>query len=148
MFAYIILESLAEAGVKVGLPRDVATLLTAQTMKGSTSVVRLRISISGQDHLRKQKSDRRRDDPHGLGRGCGVGRGLGVAFGLAVGVGLGVELGVTVGVELGVALGVGVGLTVEVGVGVTAAVAVAVAVGVGVGVPAGTPMFRRITTAL
>ena len=142
MFAYIILESLAEAGVKVGLPRDVATLLTAQTMKGSTSVVRLRISISGQDHLRKQKSDRRRDDPHGLGRGCGVGRGLGVA----VGVGLGVELGVTVGVELGVALGIGVGLTVEVGVGVTAAVAVAV--GVGVGVPAGTPMFRRTTTAL
>ena len=67
MFAYIILESLAEAGVKVGLPRDVATLLTAQTMKGSTSVVRIRISISGQDHLRKQKSDRRRDDPHGLG---------------------------------------------------------------------------------
>src|SRR5438876_230821 len=33
-FAYIILESLAEAGVKVGLPRDVATLLAAQTMKG------------------------------------------------------------------------------------------------------------------
>src|SRR5207253_642813 len=32
-FAYIILESLAEAGVKVGLPRDVATLLAAQTMK-------------------------------------------------------------------------------------------------------------------
>ena len=28
-FAYIILESLAEAGVKVGLPRDVATLLAA-----------------------------------------------------------------------------------------------------------------------
>src|SRR6476661_4038126 len=38
-FAYIILESLAEAGVKVGLPRDVATLLAAQTMKGATSVV-------------------------------------------------------------------------------------------------------------
>jgi len=38
-FAYIILESLAEAGVKVGLPRDVATLLAAQTMKGSASVV-------------------------------------------------------------------------------------------------------------
>jgi pyrroline-5-carboxylate reductase len=38
-FAYIILESFAEAGVKVGLPRDVATLLAAQTMKGSASVV-------------------------------------------------------------------------------------------------------------
>ena len=38
-FAYIILESLAEAGVKVGLPRDVATLLAVQTMKGSASVV-------------------------------------------------------------------------------------------------------------
>ena len=38
-FAYIILESLAEAGVKVGLPRNVATLLAAQTMKGAASVV-------------------------------------------------------------------------------------------------------------
>ena len=38
-FAYIILESLAEGGVKVGLPRDAATLLAAQTMKGSASVV-------------------------------------------------------------------------------------------------------------
>ena len=38
-YVYIILESLAEAGVKVGLPRDVATLLAAQTMKGAASVV-------------------------------------------------------------------------------------------------------------
>ena len=38
-FLYIILESLAEAGVKVGLPRDVSTLLAAQTMKGAASVV-------------------------------------------------------------------------------------------------------------
>jgi pyrroline-5-carboxylate reductase len=38
-FAYIILESLAEAGVKVGLPRDVATLLASQMMKGAASVV-------------------------------------------------------------------------------------------------------------
>jgi pyrroline-5-carboxylate reductase len=38
-FAYIILESLAEAGVKVGLPRDISTLLAAQTMKGAASVV-------------------------------------------------------------------------------------------------------------
>ncbi len=38
-FVYIILESFAEAGVKVGLPRDIATLLAAQTMKGAASVV-------------------------------------------------------------------------------------------------------------
>lgn len=38
-FAYIILESLAEAGVKVGLPRDISTLLAAQMMKGAASVV-------------------------------------------------------------------------------------------------------------
>ena len=38
-YIYIILESLAEAGVKVGLPRDVATLLAAQMMKGASSVV-------------------------------------------------------------------------------------------------------------
>lgn len=38
-FAYIILESLAEAGVKVGLPRDIATLLAAQTMRGAATVV-------------------------------------------------------------------------------------------------------------
>jgi len=37
-FIYIILESLAEAGVKVGLPRDVATLLSAQTLLGSAKV--------------------------------------------------------------------------------------------------------------
>jgi pyrroline-5-carboxylate reductase len=38
-FLYVILESLAEAGVKVGLPRDVATLLAAQTALGSAQVV-------------------------------------------------------------------------------------------------------------
>lgn len=37
-FIYIILESLAEAGVKVGLPRDVATLLAAQTARGASQV--------------------------------------------------------------------------------------------------------------
>lgn len=37
-FVYIILESLAEAGVKVGLPRDVATLLSAQTLLGAARV--------------------------------------------------------------------------------------------------------------
>jgi len=38
-YIYIILESLAEAGVKVGLPRDVATLLAAQTTLGAATVV-------------------------------------------------------------------------------------------------------------
>jgi len=37
-FIYIILESLAEGGVKVGLPRDIATMLSAQTMLGAASV--------------------------------------------------------------------------------------------------------------
>ena len=37
-FVYIILESLAEAGVKVGLPRDVATTLSAQTLLGAAKV--------------------------------------------------------------------------------------------------------------
>jgi pyrroline-5-carboxylate reductase len=37
-FMYIILESLAEAGVKVGLPRDIANLLSAQTMLGAAKV--------------------------------------------------------------------------------------------------------------
>ena len=38
-FIYIILESLAEAGVKVGLPRDIATLMAAQTTLGASQVV-------------------------------------------------------------------------------------------------------------
>ena len=38
-FVYIMLESLAEGGVKVGLPRDVATLLAAQTMLGAARTV-------------------------------------------------------------------------------------------------------------
>jgi pyrroline-5-carboxylate reductase len=38
-YIYIILESLAEGGVKVGLPRDIATLLAAQTTLGAAKVV-------------------------------------------------------------------------------------------------------------
>ena len=38
-FVYILLESLAEGGVKVGLPRDVSTLLAAQTMLGAARMV-------------------------------------------------------------------------------------------------------------
>jgi pyrroline-5-carboxylate reductase len=38
-YIYTILEALAEGGVKVGLPRDLATLLAAQTTMGAASVV-------------------------------------------------------------------------------------------------------------
>jgi pyrroline-5-carboxylate reductase len=38
-FIYIVIESLAEAGVKVGLPRDIATELAAQTVVGAGSMV-------------------------------------------------------------------------------------------------------------
>jgi len=38
-YIYVILESLAEAGVKLGLPRDVATLLAAQTTFGAAKQV-------------------------------------------------------------------------------------------------------------
>jgi pyrroline-5-carboxylate reductase len=38
-YIYIILESLAEGGVKVGLPRDLATILAAQTTLGAAKVV-------------------------------------------------------------------------------------------------------------
>jgi pyrroline-5-carboxylate reductase len=38
-YIYIILEALAEAGVKVGLPRDTATLLAAQTALGAARMV-------------------------------------------------------------------------------------------------------------
>ena len=38
-FVYVILESLAEAGVKLGLPREMATLLVAQTTLGAAKMV-------------------------------------------------------------------------------------------------------------
>ena len=38
-FIYVVLESLAEAGVKVGLPRDVATLLASQCTAGAAEMV-------------------------------------------------------------------------------------------------------------
>jgi len=38
-FIYIIIEALAEAGVNVGLPRDIATQLAAQTTFGSAKMV-------------------------------------------------------------------------------------------------------------
>jgi pyrroline-5-carboxylate reductase len=37
-FVFVILESLAEAGVKVGLPRDLATTLAAQTLYGAAQL--------------------------------------------------------------------------------------------------------------
>jgi pyrroline-5-carboxylate reductase len=38
-YVYLIIESLSEAGVKVGLPRHVATLLAAQTLSGSAKML-------------------------------------------------------------------------------------------------------------
>ncbi len=38
-FLYIVIESLAEAGVKVGLPRAIATELAAQTVRGAGAMV-------------------------------------------------------------------------------------------------------------
>jgi pyrroline-5-carboxylate reductase len=38
-YVYVVIEALAEAGVKVGLPRDTATLLAAQTVFGSAKMV-------------------------------------------------------------------------------------------------------------
>jgi pyrroline-5-carboxylate reductase len=38
-YIYLIIESLSEAGVKVGLPRETATLLAAQTLLGSARMV-------------------------------------------------------------------------------------------------------------
>ena len=38
-YVYLIIEALSEAGVKVGLPRDTATLLAAQTLLGSAQMV-------------------------------------------------------------------------------------------------------------
>ncbi len=38
-YAYVIIESLSDAGVKLGLPRDVARLLVAQTLMGSAKMV-------------------------------------------------------------------------------------------------------------
>jgi len=38
-YVYLIIESLSEAGVKVGLPRHVATLLAAQTLAGSAKML-------------------------------------------------------------------------------------------------------------
>jgi len=44
-FLYIVLESLIDGGLKVGLPRDVATLLAAQTMLGAA-----RMALETGDH--------------------------------------------------------------------------------------------------
>lgn len=44
-FLYVVLESLIDGGLKVGLPRDVATLLAAQTMLGAA-----RMALETGDH--------------------------------------------------------------------------------------------------
>jgi pyrroline-5-carboxylate reductase len=38
-YAFVVIESLAEGGVKVGLPRDLATLLAAQSLLGAARLV-------------------------------------------------------------------------------------------------------------
>jgi len=38
-YVYLIIESLAEAGVKLGLPRDLSTELSAQTLLGASALV-------------------------------------------------------------------------------------------------------------
>lgn len=38
-YLYVVIESLAEAGVKLGIPRETSTLLAAQTMLGSARMV-------------------------------------------------------------------------------------------------------------
>lgn len=38
-YLYVVIESLAEAGVKLGIPRDTSTLLAAQTMYGAARMV-------------------------------------------------------------------------------------------------------------
>ncbi len=49
-FMFIILEALADAGVRVGLPRDTALLLAAQTMQGAARMV-----LESGDHPAKMK---------------------------------------------------------------------------------------------
>ena len=38
-YLYVVIESLAEAGVKLGIPRDTSTFLAAQTMYGAAKMV-------------------------------------------------------------------------------------------------------------
>jgi len=38
-YVYVVIESLAEAGVKVGIPRDASTLLAAQTVLGAARMI-------------------------------------------------------------------------------------------------------------
>ena len=94
-YIYIILESLAEAGVKVGLPRDVATLLAAQTTMGAATVVletgdhpallEGRRHYSSRLHHRRHHGARRRqatrDIDQGRGEGGAEGKGTGVRLG-------------------------------------------------------------------
>ncbi len=50
-YVYMIIESLAEAGVKLGLPRDLATELSAQTLLGASAMV-----LATKEHPAKLKA--------------------------------------------------------------------------------------------
>ena len=52
-YVYLMVEALSEAGVKVGLPRKVATLLAAQTLQGSSKMV-----LQRQEHPAALKDER------------------------------------------------------------------------------------------
>ena len=55
-FVYTIIESLVEGGVRVGLPRDIATLMASQMVHGAASMVSADRRTSG-------KAERYCDDP-------------------------------------------------------------------------------------
>ena len=58
-YVYIIIEALAEAGVKVGLPRDIATQLAAQTAYGA-------VEDGARDRLPSGAAQGRGDDARGM----------------------------------------------------------------------------------
>ena len=51
-FAYVMLEALADGGVRMGLPRDVANELAAQTMQGAA-----RLALQSGEHPASLKDD-------------------------------------------------------------------------------------------
>ena len=76
-YMYLMMEAMADAGVRVGLPRDLALQLVAQTMLGSArmvletgpapGVIARRRDDAGRLHDRRRADARRRQDPLGAG---------------------------------------------------------------------------------